>query len=30
MTISGSRHFPHLENPSDFNSNVLKFISKSS
>jgi len=29
LTITGSRHFPHLENPSEFNSNVLKFISKS-
>jgi pimeloyl-ACP methyl ester carboxylesterase len=28
--ISGSRHFPHLENPSEFNSKVLDFISKSS
>jgi len=28
LTITGSRHFPHLENPSEFNSNVLKFISK--
>ena len=28
ITIAGSRHFPHLENPSEFNSNVLKFISK--
>ena len=28
LTITGSRHFPHLENPSEFNANVLKFISK--
>jgi len=28
--ISGSRHFPHLENPSEFNSRVLGFVSKSS
>jgi len=28
LTITGSRHFPHMENPSEFNSNVLKFISK--
>ena len=26
LTISGSRHFPHLENPSEFNSSALKFI----
>ena len=26
--ISNSRHFPHLENPSEFNSEVLKFISQ--
>lgn len=28
ITISGSRHFPHLENPSEFNSKVLEFVSK--
>jgi non-heme chloroperoxidase len=28
LAITGSRHFPHLENPSEFNSNALKFISK--
>jgi non-heme chloroperoxidase len=28
LTITGSRHFPHFENPSEFNSNVLKFIAK--
>jgi non-heme chloroperoxidase len=28
MTVSGSRHFPHLENPSEFNAEALKFISK--
>jgi len=27
-TISKSRHFPHLENPSEFNSEVLKFLGK--
>ncbi len=27
-TISKSRHFPHMENPSEFNSEVMKFISK--
>ena len=26
--IQGSRHFPHIENPSEFNSKVLGFISK--
>jgi pimeloyl-ACP methyl ester carboxylesterase len=26
--IPGSRHFPHFENPSEFNSKVLAFISK--
>ncbi len=25
---SASRHFPHMENPSEFNANALKFISK--
>jgi non-heme chloroperoxidase len=28
LTVSASRHFPHLENPSEFNSEALKFISK--
>jgi non-heme chloroperoxidase len=28
LTITASRHFPHLENPSEFNSNALEFISK--
>ncbi|HVC26986.1 MAG TPA: alpha/beta hydrolase [Nitrososphaerales archaeon] len=28
LTVAGSRHFPHMENPSEFNSNALKFISK--
>jgi non-heme chloroperoxidase len=28
VTISGSRHFPHVENPSEFNSEVLRFLSK--
>jgi pimeloyl-ACP methyl ester carboxylesterase len=28
LMIAGSRHFPHMENPSEFNSNALKFISK--
>jgi pimeloyl-ACP methyl ester carboxylesterase len=28
LTISGARHFPHMENPSEFNANVLKFVSK--
>jgi non-heme chloroperoxidase len=28
LTIAGSGHFPHFENPSEFNSNVLSFISK--
>jgi non-heme chloroperoxidase len=27
-SIPKSRHFPHLENPSEFNSEMLKFISK--
>jgi len=26
--ISGSRHFPHMENPGEFNSKVLDFIAK--
>jgi len=29
LKIQGSRHFPHLESPSEFNSKVLNFISKS-
>jgi len=28
LAITGARHFPHMENPSEFNSNVLKFVSK--
>jgi non-heme chloroperoxidase len=28
VKIPGSRHFPHLENPSEFNSKVLAFITK--
>jgi len=28
ITVSASRHFPHLENPSEFNAEALKFISK--
>jgi non-heme chloroperoxidase len=28
MTVTGSRHFPHLENPSEFNADVLEFISR--
>ncbi len=28
LSIAGARHFPHMENPSEFNSNVLKFVSK--
>ena len=28
LTVARSRHFPHFENPTDFNANVLKFISK--
>ncbi|HEV2389619.1 MAG TPA: alpha/beta hydrolase [Nitrososphaerales archaeon] len=28
LKIGGSRHFPHLENPSEFNAEALKFISK--
>jgi non-heme chloroperoxidase len=28
ITVSGSRHFPHFENPSEFNAEMLKFISK--
>jgi pimeloyl-ACP methyl ester carboxylesterase len=28
LSIPGSRHFPHMENPSEFNSSVLKFVSK--
>src|SRR5580704_1548567 len=28
LVVSGSRHFPHLENPSEFNAEALKFISK--
>jgi non-heme chloroperoxidase len=28
LSITSSRHFPHMENPSEFNSNALKFISK--
>ena len=27
-TVSKSRHFPHVENPSEFNSEVLKFLGK--
>jgi pimeloyl-ACP methyl ester carboxylesterase len=26
--VPGTRHFPHLENPSDFNSKVLGFLSR--
>ena len=26
LTVTGSGHFPHLENPYEFNSKVLKFI----
>jgi pimeloyl-ACP methyl ester carboxylesterase len=25
--ISGARHFPHIENASDFNERVMKFLS---
>jgi non-heme chloroperoxidase len=28
LAITGSRHFPHMENPPEFNSNALKFITK--
>lgn len=28
LDVSGSRHFPHLENPTEFNSSVLAFLSK--
>jgi pimeloyl-ACP methyl ester carboxylesterase len=28
LTIAGSRHFPHMENPAEFNSAVIKFVSK--
>jgi len=28
VSIPKSRHFPHLENPSEFNSEALKFLSK--
>jgi non-heme chloroperoxidase len=28
LSITGARHFPHLENPSEFNDSVLEFISK--
>ena len=27
-TVSGARHFPHLENPEQFNSKVLDFLGK--
>jgi non-heme chloroperoxidase len=28
VAVSRSRHFPHLENPSEFNAEVLKFLAK--
>jgi pimeloyl-ACP methyl ester carboxylesterase len=28
LTVTASRHFPHMENAPEFNENVLKFISK--
>jgi non-heme chloroperoxidase len=28
LTVTASRHFPHLENPDEFNTNLLEFISK--
>jgi len=29
VRVGGARHFPHMENPDEFNKNVLRFLSES-